>query len=50
LKIAEPVSRWVASGKRPELLAAMTGAGFQLIGAVSESNQFLYIDAIKTVE
>ena len=50
LKIAEPASRWTASGKRPELLTAITGAGFQLIGAVVESNQFLHIDAIKTAE
>lgn len=46
LKIAEPTSRW--QEKRTELLSAITELGFLLIGEVVESNQFLYIDAIKT--
>ncbi len=48
LKIAEPISRWVE--KRNELIANITKAGFVLVGEVIESNQFLYIDAIKTIE
>jgi ribosomal RNA-processing protein 8 len=48
LKIAEPISRWVE--KRSELLSKITEAGFLLVGDVVESNQFLYINAIKTVE
>lgn len=48
LKIAEPANRWAE--KRQELLENITSAGFQLIGAVAESNQFIYIDAIKTAE
>ncbi len=46
LKIAEPMSRW--ADKHAELLAAIADAGFLLVGGVEESNQFLYIDAIKT--
>ena len=46
LKIAEPISRW--QDKRSELLTAIADAGFLLVGGVEESNQFLYIDAIKT--
>jgi superfamily II DNA or RNA helicase len=46
LKIAEPINRW--QDKREELLSNVTKAGFLLIGEVIESNQFLYIDAIKT--
>ncbi|MBK8420018.1 helicase-related protein [Candidatus Villigracilis saccharophilus] len=45
LKIAEPISRW--ADKRPELLSAISEAGFSLVGKVEESNQFMYIDAIK---
>jgi SAM-dependent methyltransferase len=45
LKIAEPINRW--SEKRAELLTTITDAGFVLVGSVTESNQFLYIDAIK---
>ncbi len=48
LKIAEPISRW--SEKRSELLSTITEAGFSLVGKVEESNQFLYIDAIKMAE
>ena len=46
LKIAEPINRW--HDKREELLSNIANAGFLLIGEVVESNQFLYIDAIKT--
>lgn len=46
LKIAEPINRW--QDKRGELLSNITNAGFLLVGDVVESNQFLYIDAIKT--
>ena len=46
LKIAEPINRW--HDKEGELLSNITNAGFLLIGEVVESNQFLYIDAIKT--
>jgi len=46
LKIAEPTNRW--QDKRAELLLNITNTGFLLIGEVIESNQFLYIDAIKT--
>jgi hypothetical protein len=46
LKIAEPITRW--ADKRAELLTAIADAGFLLVGTVEESNQFLYIDAIKT--
>lgn len=46
LKIAEPISRW--QDKREELLSNIVNAGFLLVGEVIESNQFLYIDAIKT--
>jgi hypothetical protein len=46
LKIAEPINRW--QDKRAELLLNITNTGFLLIGEVIESNQFLYIDAIKT--
>jgi hypothetical protein len=46
LKIAEPINRW--QDKRAELLLNITNTGFLLIGEVVESNQFLYIDAIKT--
>lgn len=46
LKIAEPINRW--QDKREELLSNIADAGFLLIGEVVESNQFLYIDAIKT--
>ena len=46
LKIAEPINRW--QDKRKELLSNITNYGFLLIGEVVESNQFLYIDAIKT--
>jgi SAM-dependent methyltransferase len=46
LKIAEPISRW--QDKRSELLSAIAEVGFLLVGNVEESNQFLYIDAIKT--
>jgi SAM-dependent methyltransferase len=45
LKIAEPINRWFE--KKPELLAQITSAGFLTIGNVEESNQFLYINAIK---
>ena len=45
LKIAEPISRWME--KRSELLSNISDAGFSLVGKVDESNQFLYIDAIK---
>lgn len=45
LKIAEPISRW--SEKRSELLSNISDAGFSLVGKIEESNQFLYIDAIK---
>ena len=45
LKIAEPISRW--ADKRPELLSAISEAGFSLVGKVEEANQFMYIDAIK---
>lgn len=45
LKIAEPISRW--QGKRAELLSEISAHGFLLVGEVTESNQFLYIDAIK---
>ncbi len=48
LKIAEPINRWAE--KRSELLSKITEAGFLLVGDVVESNQFLYIDAIKTAE
>ena len=48
LKIAEPISRWME--KRNELIANITKVGFVLVGEVIESNQFLYIDAIKTIE
>ncbi len=48
LKIAEPINRWAE--KRSELLSKITEAGFLLVGDVIESNQFLYIDAIKTAE
>ena len=48
LKIAEPINRW--ADKRDELIMNITKAGFALVGEVIESNQFLYIDAIKTVE
>jgi superfamily II DNA or RNA helicase len=48
LKIAEPISRW--SEKRSELLSTIAEAGFSLVGKVEESNQFLYIDAIKMTE
>ena len=48
LKIAEPISRW--SEKRSELLSTIAKAGFLLVGNVEESNQFLYIDAIKMAE
>jgi hypothetical protein len=46
LKIAEPINRW--QEKREELVSNIANAGFLLIGEVVESNQFLYIDAIKT--
>jgi hypothetical protein len=46
LKIAEPINRW--QDKRGELLSKINEAGFLLVGDVVESNQFLYIDAIKT--
>ncbi len=46
LKIAEPINRW--QDKREELLSNITNSRFLLIGEVVESNQFLYIDAIKT--
>jgi len=46
LKVAEPINRWL--DKREELLSNITNAGFLLIGEVVESNQFLYVDAIKT--
>lgn len=45
LKIAEPISRWTE--KRSELLSNISDAGFSLVGKIEESNQFLYIDAIK---
>ncbi len=45
LKIAEPISRW--SEKRAELLSMIAEAGFLLVGNIEESNQFLYINAIK---
>jgi ubiquinone/menaquinone biosynthesis C-methylase UbiE len=48
LKIAEPITRW--SEKRAELLLKIREAGFLLVGDVIESNQFLYIDAIRTAE
>jgi len=48
LKIAEPISRW--SEKRSELLSTISEAGFSLVGKVEETNQFLYIDAIKITE
>jgi hypothetical protein len=48
LKIAEPINRW--QDKRVELVSNIANAGFLLIGEVVESNQFLYIDAIKTEE
>jgi superfamily II DNA or RNA helicase len=48
LKIAEPVTRW--SERREELLSTIFEAGFSLVGKVEESNQFLYIDAIKMIE
>ncbi len=48
LKIAEPISRWVE--KRSELLSRITKVGFLLVGDVVESDQFLYLNAIKTVE
>jgi len=48
LKIAEPTNRWAE--KRSELLSKITEAGFLLVGDVVESNQFLYVDAIKTAE
>ncbi len=47
LKIAEPISRW--ADKRAELLAEIEKAGFVIAGNVVESNQFLYIDAIKGI-
>ena len=47
LKVAEPISRW--TDKRTELLARIEQAGFSLIGNIEESNQFLYINAIKGV-
>jgi superfamily II DNA or RNA helicase len=46
LKIAEPINRW--QDKREELLSNIAKAGFLLIGEVGESNQFFYVDAIKT--
>lgn len=46
LKIAEPISRWTE--KRTELLARITNLGFVFVGEVTESNQFMYMDAIKT--
>jgi len=46
MKIAEPINRW--NDKREELLSNIANTGFLLIGEVIESNQFLYIDAIKT--
>ncbi len=46
LKVAEPINRWL--DKREELLSNITNAGFLLIGEVLESNQFIYVDAIKT--
>jgi len=48
LKIAEPIIRW--SEKRSELLATIAEAGFVLAGNIEESNQFLYVDAIKMAE
>jgi hypothetical protein len=48
MKIAEPLSRWWE--KRSELLSTIANAGFVLVGNIEESNQFLYIDAIKMAE
>jgi ubiquinone/menaquinone biosynthesis C-methylase UbiE len=48
LKIAEPISRWAK--KRSELLSTIAEVGFVLVGNAEESNQFLYIDAIKMAE
>lgn len=45
LKIAEPLNRW--QGKRTELLARITNFRFVLVGEITESNQFMYLDAIK---
>jgi len=45
LKIAEPISRW--QEKRTELLSEIASSGFRIVGEVIESNQFLYLDAIK---
>jgi superfamily II DNA or RNA helicase/SAM-dependent methyltransferase len=45
LKIAEPINRWLE--KKSELLAQIANAGFLTIGNIEESNQFLYINAIK---
>jgi len=47
LKIAEPISRWAE--KRSELIAQIEKAGFSLVGNTEESNQFLYINAIKVI-
>ena len=46
LKVAEPINRW--HDKRAELLSNIANTGFLLVGEVVESNQFLYVDAIKT--
>ena len=48
LKIAEPISRWTE--KINELIANITKAGFVVVCDVIESNHFLYVDAIKTIE
>ncbi len=48
LKIAEPVTRWTE--KRSELFDAVVQAGFVVIGSIEESSQFIYINAIKTVD
>jgi hypothetical protein len=45
IKIAEPISRW--ENKRQGLISALTENSFLLIGELNESNQFMYIDAIK---
>ena len=45
LKIAEPINRW--QEKRIELLSEIASSGFRIVGEGIESNQFLYLDAIK---
>ena len=45
LKIAEPINRW--QEKRTDLLSEIGSSGFRIVGEVIESNQFLYLDAIK---